>query len=242
MKRMPDGAIDMILCDPPYGTTDCEWDQVIPFDQLWEQYRRIIKDNGAIVLFAQQSFATDLINSNRKWFRYEWVWEKTKALGFLNAKRMPLRCHENVLVFYKHLPVYNPQFTVGKPYVSKSDGKDKKTSLYRKYGKAYEMINPGHRYPRDVVRFASNSKEMLHPTQKPIKLAEYLIRTYTDVGDVVLDNTRSENSTSLAGKLWAAMKASRSRRKNAMTASGSRLTRLSSCTIRWTMRFATGAN
>ena len=117
MKDIPDGSIDMILADPPYGTTHRnKWDVVIPFEPMWEHLNRVIKDNGAVVLFSQLPFSCDLIQSNRKYFRYEWVWEKTNAVGFLNANRMPLRAHENILVFYKRLPMYNPQKTKGKPY------------------------------------------------------------------------------------------------------------------------------
>lgn len=197
MKNIADQSIDMILCDLPYGTTNCKWDQVIPFDKLWEQYKRITKDNAAIVLFSQQPFTTDLINSNRKWFRYEIVWEKSRALGFLNAKRMPLRCHEVILVFYKRLPTYNPQFTVGKPYVRKDSGKAK-TNLYNVKWKESSSINTGIRYPRDVIRVTGKDDGHYHPTQKPVELAEYLIKTYTNPGEVVLDNCVGSGTTCVA--------------------------------------------
>jgi site-specific DNA-methyltransferase (adenine-specific) len=197
MKAISNNTIDMILCDLPYGTTNCPWDQVIPFEQLWEQYKRIIKDNGAIVLFSQQPFTTDLINSNRKWFRYEWIWEKQRALGFLNAKKMPLRSHEVILVFYKKLPIYNPQFTKGKPYTKKENGKAK-TSLYNVKWKEYSSINTGTRYPRDVIRITGKDDGHYHPTQKPVELAEYLIKTYTNPGEVVLDNCVGSGTTCVA--------------------------------------------
>ena len=199
MKEIKDSSVDMILCDLPYGTTNCEWDQVIPFNQLWAAYKRVIKENGAIVLFAQQPFATDLINSNRKWFRYEWVWEKTKALGFLNAKKMPLRCHENILVFYKKLPLYNPQFSTGKPYVRKDSGRSKTSLYHMKNWQALEPIqNTGTRYPRDVLHVPSNKDARYHPTQKPLPLLEYLIKTYTNPNDLVLDNCVGSGSTAIA--------------------------------------------
>lgn len=199
MKTIKDCMVDMILCDLPYGTTNCGWDQVIPFGQLWDHYKRIIKENGAIVLFAQQPFATDLINSNRKWFRYEWIWEKTKALGFLNARKMPLRCYENILVFYKKLPLYNPQFGKGKPYVRKGSGKIE-TKIYhvREWKETETIINKGTRYPRDVIHMPSNRDEKFHPTQKPVELLEYLIKTYTRPGEVVLDNCIGAGSTAIA--------------------------------------------
>jgi site-specific DNA-methyltransferase (adenine-specific) len=197
MKKLEDKSIDLILCDLPYGTTNCAWDIIIPFEELWGQYNRIIKDNGAILLFAQQPFATDLINSNRKNFRYEIVWEKSRAVGFLNAKKMPLRCHELVLVFYKKLPTYNPQFTPGKPYVRKDTGKSK-TSLYKAHWKETTFVNTGFRYPRDVVRIVDKNEGRYHPTQKPVALAEYLIKTFTHEGETVLDNCVGSGTTAVA--------------------------------------------
>ena len=130
MKNIPDGSVDLVLTDPPYGTTDCKWDSVIPFDPMWEQLNRIIKPNGAIVLFSQQPFTSALISSNYKMFRYEWIWQKPQGVGFLNAQKMPLRAHENILVFYKKLPTYNPQFWKSTPYVSEN-----KIHGGRQYGK-----------------------------------------------------------------------------------------------------------
>jgi len=193
MKKFPDKSIDMILCDLPYGTTSNKWDSVIDLESLWWGYRRIIKDNGAIVLFAQTPFDKVLGNSNLKMLRYEWIWEKHMATGYLNAKKMPMKAHENILVFYKKLPVYNPQFTDGKPYTGKGGGY---SSNYGKHGKVIN-INNGYRYPRDVVKF-KHDKEKLHPTQKPVKLLEYLIKTYTNENMLVLDNCMGSGSTGVA--------------------------------------------
>lgn len=196
MKKIEDKSINLILCDLPYGTTDCKWDNVIPFGPLWEQYNRIITDNGAILLFSQQPFTTDLINSNRKNFRYEIIWEKNRALGFLNAKKMPLRCHEVILVFYKKLPTYNPQMVEGKPYKSKSSNRPT-TSIYRQY-KQISRDNKGTRYPRDVIRINGGDGGRYHPTQKSVFLLENLIKTYTNKFDIVLDNCSGSGSTGVA--------------------------------------------
>lgn len=196
MQQIGDRSIDLILCDLPYGTTDCAWDVIIPMAPLWEQYNRIIKNNGAILLFSQQPFTTDLINSNRKMFRYEIIWEKKKAVGFLNANKMPLRCHEVILVFYKKLPTYNPQFTQGKPY-SKHSGGMSTTSIYRPY-KPLHRRNAGNRYPRDVIHISGQKEGRYHPTQKPVPLLEYLLKTYTHKHQVVLDNCCGSGSTGVA--------------------------------------------
>lgn len=195
MATIPDGSIDMILCDLPYGTTDCKWDNLIPMEPLWDHYRRLIKQNGAIVLTAQQPFATGLINAARKWFRYEIIWEKAKALGFLNANRMPLRAHENVLVFYRRLPIYNPQFTDGTPYVSKHA--QAKTAVYHDIKKRIDTINKGVRYPRSVLRFPQEGRTG-HPTEKPQALFEWLVKTYTKPGETVLDNCMGSGTTAAA--------------------------------------------
>lgn len=196
MDDLPDKSIDMILCDLPYGTTSRnKWDSIIPTDKLWAQYKRIIRDGGAIVLFAQQPFACDLIQSNRKWFRYEWIWEKSCAVGFLNANRMPLRAHENILVFYNKLPTYNPQKTNEKPYRAKSGNRT--STNYGIFNSDYRTVNlDGKRYPRDVIRF--NGETGYHPTQKPVPLCEYLIKTYTNEGELVLDNCMGSGTTGLA--------------------------------------------
>jgi DNA modification methylase len=189
MSKLPDKSIDMILCDLPYGTTQCKWDTVIPFDSLWEQYRRIIKDKGAIVLTASQPFTSNLVMSNPKLFRYSLVWEKSKSTGYLNSKKMPMRSHEDILVFYKSLPIYNPQMVDGKPY---DKGKaHRPTEVYREQkGEIHVKNDSGQRYPRSVQYFKTAESEgvVYHPTQKPISLMEWLIKTYTNEGDIVLDN------------------------------------------------------
>lgn len=197
MKNIPDKSIDMILCDLPFGTTKNSWDEIIPFDKLWEQYNRIIKDNGAIVLFAQTPFDKVLGNSNLKMLRYEWIWVKHMSTGFLNAKKMPMKAHENILVFYKKLPIYNPQFTEGKPY-TKSCGPSTSSNygIHGNHGKVI-TINKGYRYPRDILKF-KHDKEKLHPTQKPVELLEYLIKTYTNENMLVLDNCMGSGSTGIA--------------------------------------------
>lgn len=199
MHHLPDKSIDMVLCDLPYGTTNCHWDTVVPLEPLWEQYRRIVKDDGAIVLFAQTPFDKVLGASNLSMLRYEWIWEKTQATGHLNAKKMPMKAHENILVFYKKLPTYNPQITDGhKPVNSYT----KHTDDGECYGKTQTGISGGGstcRYPRSVLTFSSDKqKRHLHPTQKPIALCEYLVRTYTNERDVVLDNCMGSGTTGVA--------------------------------------------
>jgi DNA modification methylase len=194
MKDISDKSIDLILCDLPYGTTQNKWDTVIPFDELWKQYNRIIKDNGAILLFSQMPFGANLIMSNPKMFRYEWIWEKERGTGFLNAKKMPLKVHENILVFYKHLPKYNPQMRTG--FNAYTGGN--KTNCSSNYGnfKGVASHSDGDRYPIDIVEFKRDMG--LHPTQKPVELLEYLIKTYTNEGDTVLDNCMGSGSTGVA--------------------------------------------
>ncbi|WP_257144847.1 DNA-methyltransferase [Bacillus thuringiensis] len=199
MKLLQDKSMDMILCDLPYGVTQNKWDVVIPFDELWKQYERIIKDNGAIVLTAAQPFSAQLIVSNPKLFRYEWIWEKTAATGHLNAKKMPMRAHESILIFYKKLPTYNPIKTTGHaPVNSYTKHQDDGSN----YGKTKIGISGGgstERYPRSVQRFATDKqKEALHPTQKPVALFEYLIKTYTNEGETVLDNCIGSGTTAVA--------------------------------------------
>lgn len=200
MNDIEDKSIDMILCDLPYGTTKNKWDSIIPLDKLWEQYNRIIKDNGAIVLFAQTPFDKVLGNSNLKMLKYEWIWEKTSATGFLNAKKMPMKAHENILVFYKKLPTYNPQKTKGhKRKVSKSIHKINciKTTDYGKHD--LTTYDSTERYPRSVLEFPTDKQKCaLHPTQKPVALLEYLIKTYSNEGDVILDNCIGSGSTAVA--------------------------------------------
>ena len=195
MPNIPDKSIDMILCDLPYGTTACKWDTIIPFEPLWEQYERVTKDNGAIVLTASQPFTTVLINSNIKRFRYSWTWEKEKGTNFLMAKKQPLKVHEDICVFSKKQTVYNPQMTEGKPYI-RSDKGDSGEVTGRV--KKVQTKNNGTRYPRSVIQFKRETG--LHPTQKPVALFEYLIKTYTNEGDLVLDNCMGSGTTGVACK------------------------------------------
>ena len=198
MKNIPDKSVDMVLCDLPFGTTMNKWDSVIDFDELWTAYKRIIKNNGAIVLFGQGLFTAELACSNKEMFRYRLVWEKTKAGGFLNARRMPLQAHEDISVFYKKLPTYNPQMETGKPYVKRAvtngDG-----GCYGKFDRVGQTnINNGTRFPRSVLRFSNDNHNSIHKTQKPVQLLEYLIRTYTNEGETVLDNCMGSGSTGVA--------------------------------------------
>jgi site-specific DNA-methyltransferase (adenine-specific) len=192
MKDIDDKSIDMILCDLPYGTTACKWDTVIPFEPLWGQYERIIKDNGAIVLTASQPFTTVLINSNIKRFRYSWIWEKEQGVNFLMAKKQPLKVHEDICVFSKKQTVYNPQMTEGKPYISGKGDSGEVTGRVKKV----QTKNNGTRYPRSVIQFKRETG--LHPTQKPVELCEYLIKTYTNEGETVLDNCMGSGTTAVA--------------------------------------------
>ena len=193
MKEIPDKSIDMILCDLPYGTTACKWDVVIPFEPLWEQYNRIIKDNGAIVLFGSQPFTTELNHSNLKMFRYEWIWIKNNSTGFQLANKRPLKKHEIISVFYRKQPTYNPQGlqVYGKINKRKSTG-DNLSEMNNN-----EYIQRFTNYPTQILEFGYD-KEKLHPTQKPVALLEYLIKTYTNEGDVVLDNCMGSGSTGVA--------------------------------------------
>ena len=194
MKDIPDTSIDMILCDLPYGTTKNKWDSVIPLNKLWNKYERIIKDNGAIVLFSQMPFSAELVHSNLKLFKYEWIWQKDNGTGFLNAKKMPLKIHENILVFYKKLPLYNPQMRTGfKPYKCKQG---RHSTNYGAYEQGHITESNGERYPIDIIKFKKDSG--LHPTQKPVELLEYLIKTYTNENETVLDNCMGSGSTGVA--------------------------------------------
>lgn len=195
MKQIPDGSVDMILCDLPYGTTRNKWDTIIPLDAMWEQYKRITKENAAIVLTAAQPFTSALVMSNLKNFKYDLVWEKSQATGFLNAKRMPLRKHESILIFYRKPPKYNPQFTKGKPYIAKSNASKNKGN----YGEFKDnlTVNDGKRYPVSVLPFKNGGK-VDHPTQKPLDLFEYFIKTYTNQGETVLDNCMGSGTTAVA--------------------------------------------
>lgn len=202
-KHIKDKSVDMIFADLPYGTTRCKWDTPIDLKALWTQYNRVIKDNGAILLFAQSPFDKVLGASNIEMFKYEWIWEKTNATGHLNAKKMPMKAHENILVFYKKLPVYNPQKTTGHSPVN-SNTKTIESQRSKVYGKGTKKIVGGgatDRYPRSVLLFPSDKQKLsLHPTQKPLSLIEYFIRTYSNPGDLILDNTAGSGTTGLAAK------------------------------------------
>lgn len=194
MKQIPDGSIDAIICDLPHGTTRNQWDSIIPLDKLWEQYKRIAKPSAPIVLFAQCPFDKVLGASNIPMLKYEWIWEKENGTGFLNAKKMPLKIHENILVFYKDLPVYNPQMRQGfEPYKCKTG--DQGTN-YGNYEKVVSISN-GERYPLTILRFDRDS-DGFHPTQKPVDLLRYLVLTYTNEGDIVLDNCMGSGTTAVA--------------------------------------------
>tara|TARA_Y100000310_G_scaffold77027_1_gene73537 strand:- start:38018 stop:38743 length:726 start_codon:yes stop_codon:yes gene_type:complete len=198
LPAIEDGSIDMILCDLPYGTTQCKWDSVIPLDTLWKQYDRILKKDGVVALTAAQPFTSVLVNSNLKHFKYEWIWEKSKATGYLNAKKQPLRSHESVLIFYRKWGTYNPQKTEGKPY---NKGKALRTTdVYGEQVSTLVENKTGLRYPRTVQYFktAESEGKVLHPTQKPIKLFEFLIKTYTNEGDLVLDSCAGSGTTAVA--------------------------------------------
>jgi len=193
MKQIPAASVDMILCDLPYGTTACKWDATIPFAPLWEQYHRTAKESAAIVLHASQPFTTKMIASNYEDFRYCWVWEKEQGINFLFSKKQPMKVHEDICVFYRKQPTYNPQMTKGTPYVS-GDGCSGET--LKGYAKKVITTNEGLRFPRTIQKF--NRETGLHPTQKPLALAEYLVRTYTNEGDLVLDNTMGSGTTGIA--------------------------------------------
>lgn len=195
LEKIPDKSINMVCCDMPYGTTNCRWDTTLDLQRLWTQYRRVTIDNAAIVLFAQTPFDKVLGCSNLPWLRYELVWEKTHPTGHLNAKKMPMKAHENILVFYKKLPTYNPQKTSGhvrKTAVKRGDD----TPVYGEQRFDELPYDSTERYPRSVLTFQSDKqRSALHPTQKPLALIEWLIATYTNAGDTVLDNCMGSGTT-----------------------------------------------
>ncbi len=212
MQNIPDNSIDMVLCDLPYGTTQNKWDSVIDLDKLWKQYNRIVKPNGAIVLTSQGVFTAKLILSNEKYFKYKIVWIKSKSTNFLNAKKQPLRKHEDICVFYKKQPNYNPQMTNGEAY-DKGIRKDQYTGSYGDFKPRHVKSN-GKRYPTDVIAFeeqeiedyiyvktAESEGKVYHPTQKPIELGRYLIRTFSNPGDIILDNACGSGSFLLSAIL-----------------------------------------
>ncbi len=194
MKKMPDGCIDMILCDLPYGTTQNKWDSVIPLEELWRQYKRVLKPNGVVVLTSLGLFTAQLMLSQPKMYKYRWIWQKSKATNFLNAKKQPLRKFEDVCVFYSKQPTYNPQMIEGEPY-DKGVRKNQLSGSYGDFQPAH-VRSDGLRYPTDVIYFktAESEGDVWHPTQKPIELGRYLVRTYTNPGDIVLDNTCGSGS------------------------------------------------
>ena len=199
LGEIKDRSIDMILADLPYGTTRRnKWDKVIPFDPLWDQYMRIIKDHGVIALFGDEPFASELRLSNKKYYRYDWIWVKSRPTGFLNANRMPMKNTETISIFYKHLPMYNPQMNPGKPYVHRGS-KSEPTTNYGKFKSDVKTINSGTRYPLKTIRFSSPIRTV-HPTQKPVDLLQYLIKTYTNEDMTVLDNCMGSGSTGVAAK------------------------------------------
>lgn len=202
MKDIPDKSIDMILCDLPYGTTKCKWDIVLPFDQLWEQYNRIIKDNGAILLFGKQPFTSDLVSSNRDMFRYELIWEKTRAGNSMQVKKQPSAIHENIEVFYKKQPTYNDlKFKVDEKYIDKR--KSIRDSFYNSEhysGVMKRKADDGMRHPQSILPFNSVWHKGMHPTEKPVELCKWLISSYTNEHDIVLDNCMGSGTTGVAAK------------------------------------------
>lgn len=201
MKEIPSHSIDMILCDLPYGTTACKWDIIIPFEPLWEEYKRIIKNNGAIALFGKQPFTSFLIQSNLPWWRYELIWEKEKGTDFGNANRKPLNAHESIQIFYNKQPTYNKQMLPGQPYTKKNYRNNDEEDLNFKSDNSGVWVNKGERTPITVLKFARDNIHKgtnLHPTQKPVKLLEWLIKSYTNENELVLDNCMGSGSTGVA--------------------------------------------
>ena len=201
LKQFPDNSIDMVLCDLPYGTIQNKWDSVISLSKLWKEYERVVKDNGAIVLTSQGLFTAQLMMSNPKMFKYKWIWEKSKPTNFLNAKKQPLRKYEDVCVFYKKQPTYNPQMTKGEPY-NKGVRKNQLSGSYGDFQPVH-VYSDGSRYPTDIIYFktAESEGKVIHPTQKPIELGRYFIRTYSNPGDLILDNTFGSGSFLVAALL-----------------------------------------
>ena len=199
MKDIPNGSIDMILADLPYGTTACKWDTIIPFEPLWEQYKRVIKDNGVIVLFGTEPFSSLIRMSNLKEYRYDIIWEKSRFTNFLFVKKQIAKVHENISVFYKKQPTYNPQMEKGEPYFRKGTGKPKTKDLMDKPAIDNGKENgSGDRYPKSIQKFPFHNVGNYHPTEKPIELLEFLVKTYTNEGELVLDNTAGSGTTAIA--------------------------------------------
>lgn len=203
MKNIPDKSVDMVLCDLPYGVTANTSDIELPFDILWKEYNRIIKDNGAVLLFGQGKFYIKLVNSNQKMFRYDLIWDKVLSTGFLNANRMPLRQHEQIAVFYKKIPIYNPQFTKGEPLHGKGTAYKNKKLINNNYGIFHSTDDnkkgSEEKYPTSIIKVQKpHPSKAVHRTEKPVELLEYLIKTYTNEGNTVLDNCMGSGSTGVA--------------------------------------------
>lgn len=199
MKDIDSESVDLVIADLPYGITKNSWDTIIPADKLWSEYKRIIKNHGCIALFGQEPFSSYMRVNNRKMYRYDWIWVKPQPVNFLNAHKMPMRAHETISIYYKHLPTYNPQMRTGfKKYVRRTTASG--STNYRinpKYVRKNKTVTD-KRYPIDVVEFSKDNANRLHPTQKPVALLEYLIRTYTNEGETVLDNVMGSGSTGIA--------------------------------------------
>ena len=202
MKKIPNGSIDLVLTDPPYGTTACKWDTIIPFEPMWEQLRRVTKKNGAIVLFGSEPFSSALRMGNIKMFKYDWVWDKKKGVNPLLSKKQPMKSHELVSVFYREQPNYFPQMTIGKPYKAPTTGTAMKSRVIgapgQKEGFRQKDNLSGERYPLTIQEFSMHCGSKIHPTQKPVALMEYLIKTYTNEGETVLDFTMGSGTTGVA--------------------------------------------
>jgi len=204
MKEIPDGSVDMILADPPYGTTACKWDSVIPFEPMWAELKRVIKPNGAIVFTAAQPFTSSLVMSNPKMFKYCWYWEKEKGTGFQNSRHMPMRLYEEVLVFYSKKPNYNPpRERLEKPYYRSFGDANTKSLSNRMTSQKYvgKTVYYEFKTPTNKLKYArDNANNGVHPTQKPVALMEYLIKTYTNENETVLDFTMGSGTTGVAAK------------------------------------------
>ena len=196
LPKLADNSVDMLVVDIPYGTTACKWDSVIPLDQLWKQYNRICKKNAAMVFTAAQPFTTILASSNIENFKYEWIWEKPQGTNPMNAKVMPLKSHENILVFYRKKPTYNPQMWYSTPYSGFSSNVSKIGEVYGSQQSKHRDNPEGSRYPKTILKY--KQEKGLHPTQKPVGLMEYLIKTYTNEDEIVLDNTMGSGTTGVA--------------------------------------------
>jgi site-specific DNA-methyltransferase (adenine-specific) len=202
MQNIPDKSIDAIICDLPYGTTQCKWDSIIDMGSLWTEYKRIIKDNGAVILFASQPFTSVLISSNLKMFKYSYVWDKKTKTNHLNAKKQPLRQTEDICVFYKKQPTYNPQGLIECEVYNFRPNHFKYKKGEKVYGEQKEHSNKSSytNYPSNLLQYSNGNHNSIHPTQKPVDLLEFLVNTYTDEGMTILDNTMGSGTTGVAAK------------------------------------------